>query len=71
MKLLARYYFEKKSIALICAGPTLLKAAGIAESYKLTAYPCFEADLKEAYHFTLDEEVITDRNVITRCVLFF
>jgi putative intracellular protease/amidase len=53
-------------MALICAGPTLLKASDIARGYKITAYPCFAASLSQHYTFLHCEAVVIDRNLITR-----
>lgn len=61
--LVKRFYNENKIVAAICAGPIVLKKAGIIENKKVTCYPGFEKEL-EPIHFSHDI-VVQDGNLIT------
>ncbi|KAJ8890360.1 hypothetical protein PR048_009868 [Dryococelus australis] len=52
-------------IAAICAGPTVLKAHGIAKGKTVTSYPSFKDDLVAAGYQYSEEEVVVDGTLIT------
>ena len=54
---------DSKMIAAICAGPIVLDKAGIIKGKKVTSYPGFEDQLKEAVY--QETSVVRDRNIIT------
>lgn len=51
-----------KTVAAVCAAPTVLAAAGILEGRKATCYPTCAQDLGEAYD---EAPVIADGNIVT------
>ncbi len=57
--------FAKKGklVAAICAAPSVLGAAGILEGRRAVCHPGFEEKLTGA--FVLEENVVTDKNIIT------
>lgn len=50
-------------IGAICAGPIVLKEAGIIEGKDITSYPGFEEDLKGGNY--KEDLVVRDGNIIT------
>lgn len=52
-------------VAAICHAPWTLIDAGIAGGRRLTSFPSLRADLENAGARWVDEEVVTDRGVIT------
>jgi len=54
-----------KPIAAICHGPWMLIEAGIVEGRTLTSWPSLKTDLTNAGANWVDEEVVTDGNLIT------
>ncbi|OQV23422.1 Protein deglycase DJ-1 [Hypsibius exemplaris] len=51
-------------IAAICAGPTALKAHGIAKGAKITSYPTVKDQLTADYQY-VEERVVKDGQIIT------
>lgn len=63
---LVRQAFEKgKVIASICHGGSLLVSAGIAKGKRLTSFMAIKDDLVASGADYVDEEVVTDGNLIT------
>ena len=61
-----RAFFETgKPVAAICHGPQLLIEAGCVKGRKLTSWPSVRTDLSNAGAEWVDEEVVTDGNLIT------
>jgi len=58
-----KFYKEDKLIGAICAGPIVLKEAGIIEGKDITSYPGFEEDLKGGNY--KEDLVVRDGNIIT------
>ena len=56
------FYAAAKIVAAICAGPTLLAAAGVLRNCRATCYPACADQLGAAYD---DAPVIADGNIIT------
>jgi protease I len=54
-----------KPIAAICHGPWLLIEADLARERRLTSYPSLRTDLANAGADWVDEEVVSDRGVLT------
>jgi protease I len=54
-----------KPLAVICHGPWLLVSAGLAEGRRLTSYPSLSVDIRNAGGDWVDEQVVTDGNLIT------
>ncbi|MEY7998844.1 DJ-1 family glyoxalase III [Clostridium sp. Mt-5] len=63
ISLVKKFNDENKIVAAICAGPIVLKKAGIIEGKKVTCYPGFEADLEPVNYSR--EIVVQDGNIIT------
>lgn len=54
-----------KPVAAICHAPWMLAEAGVAEGRRITSWPSLETDLRNAGATWVDEEVVTDGNLIT------
>jgi protease I len=54
-----------KPIAAICHGPWTLIEAGIVRGRKMTSWPSLQTDLRNAGADWLDQEVVTDRGLVT------
>lgn len=62
----ARECFEAgKPIAVICHGPWTLVEAGVVRGLKMTSYPSLQTDLRNAGAEWVDQEVVTDRGVVS------
>lgn len=55
----------KKPVAAICHGPWLLAEADIVRGRTVTSWPSIRTDLKNAGAKVVDEEAVTDGNLIT------
>ncbi|WP_310605108.1 DJ-1 family glyoxalase III [Anaerosporobacter sp.] len=62
-KLINKFYENGKSIAAICAAPSILGTLGILAGRKAVCYPGYEDKLRGAT--IVDAEVVVDGNVIT------
>jgi len=59
-------FFEAgKPVAAICHGPWLLAEADVVQGRKLTSWPSLQTDLKNAGASWIDQEVVTDRGLVT------
>ncbi|WP_345953742.1 type 1 glutamine amidotransferase domain-containing protein [Mucilaginibacter sp. PAMB04168] len=56
---------EGKPLAAICHGPQMLIETGMISGRKLTSYPSLQTDLKNAGAEWVDEEVVTDKGLVT------
>lgn len=56
-------YDSNKLVAAICAGPIVLKKAGIVEGKRITSYPGFEQELSGAVYS--EDSVVADGNILT------
>jgi protease I len=54
-----------KPVAAICHGPWLLAEADIVRGRTVTSWPSIRTDLKNAGATVVDEEAVTDGNIIT------
>ena len=55
----------KKPVAAICHGPWLLAEADIVRGRTVTCWPSIRTDLRNAGATVIDEEAVTDGNLIT------
>lgn len=56
---------ERKPIAAICHGPWTLIEADAVRGRTMTSWPSLQTDLKNAGATWVDQEVVTDRNLVT------
>lgn len=54
-----------KPVAVICHGPWVLVEAGVVDGRRLTSWPSLRTDVRNAGGDWVDEEVVTDGNLIT------
>lgn len=62
-------YENEKLIAAICAGPIVLKRAGVITNRNITSYPGFEGQLEGSMY--KEDNVVVDLNIITARGPFF
>jgi protease I len=55
----------RKPIAAICHGPWTLIDAGAARGRRMASWPSLETDLRNAGAEWVDQEVVTDRGIVT------
>jgi protease I len=55
----------KKPVAAICHGPWMLAEADIVRGRTVTSWPSIRTDLKNAGANVVDEEAVTDGNLVT------
>ncbi len=56
---------EGKPVAAICHGPQTLIETGMISGRKMTSYPSLKTDLKNAGVNWVDEEVVSDKGLVT------
>lgn len=56
---------DGKPIAAICHGPWLLVSAGLVQGRTLTSYPTLEGDIRNAGGNWVDQEAVTDGNLVS------
>lgn len=62
----ARHFLEQgKPLASICHGPQLLIETGLLKGREMTSYASIQTDLKNAGVTWKDEEVVTDKGLVT------
>lgn len=54
-----------KPVGAICHGPWTLVEADVVRGRKLTSYPSIRTDIRNAGGTVVDEEVVTDRGLVT------
>lgn len=59
------FHDAKKPIAAICHGPWTLINAGAVRGRKMTSWPSLEVDLRNAGANWVNEEVVSDRGLVT------
>jgi protease I len=59
------FVVAKKPIAAICHGPQLLIETGMVKGRQMTSWPSLKTDLINAGAHWTDEEVVTDRGLVT------
>ncbi len=65
MKFVREFYDAGKPIGAICHGPWSLSQTGIAQGLKLTSWPSLQHELKLAGAKWVDQEVVSDKGVVT------
>jgi DJ-1 family protein len=64
LDLIQKFHREQKWIAAICAGPLVLKTAGILKNQTLTSYPSAKGELEGITNY-VEDRVVVDGNLIT------
>jgi len=59
------FFAAGKPVAAICHGPLLLIEADVVQDRKLTSFPSIKTDLVNAGARWVDQEVVTDRGLVT------
>ena len=59
------FFDEQKPVAAICHAPTLLIEADVVQGRQLTSYPSLQTDLRNAGATWVDQQVVTDGNLVT------
>ncbi|MBN6041927.1 type 1 glutamine amidotransferase domain-containing protein [Amycolatopsis sp. 195334CR] len=59
------FFAAGKPVGVICHGPITLIEAGVAKGRTLTSYPSIRTDLRNAGANVVDEEVVTDRGLVS------
>lgn len=59
------FFDSDKPVAAICHGPWMLVEAGAARGRRVTSWPSIKTDLVNAGANWVDEEAVTDKNVLT------
>lgn len=65
VKIVKMFAKTNKPIAAICHAPWLLAEAGLIEGKTVTSWPSIRTDLENAGAKVVDQEVVTDGNLIT------
>ena len=60
-----RFFDDGKPIAVICHGPWTLVEAGVVHGVTMTSWPSLKTDLENAGATWVDQEVVTDRGVVS------
>jgi protease I len=60
-----RFANDGKPVAAICHGPWLLVEADVVRGRKVTSWPSIRTDLRNAGAEVVDEEAVTDGNIVT------
>jgi deglycase len=59
------FFATGKPVGVICHGPWTLIEAGVAKGRTLTSYPSLRTDLRNAGANVVDEEVVTDKGLVS------
>jgi protease I len=59
------FFDAGKPVAAICHGPWVLIDAGVVKGRKVTSWPSLRSDLTNAGASWVDQEVVTDRGLVT------
>jgi len=65
IRLVRDFMIAGKPVAAICHGPWLLAEAEVIDGRTLTAWPSIRTDLRHAGATVIDQEVVTDGNLVT------
>lgn len=65
MALLGRFLSSGKTVAAICHAPWLLVQADALRGRNVTSYPSIRKDVENAGGLWVDQEVVTDKGIIT------
>lgn len=61
----ASFFEIGKPVAAICHGPWMLIEAGVVEGREMTGYAAIRTDLRNAGAHVVDEEAVTEGNLVT------
>ncbi|MBC7570422.1 MAG: type 1 glutamine amidotransferase [Spirosoma sp.] len=59
------FFDDQKPVAAICHAPILLIEADVVQGKQLTSYPSIQTDLRNAGANWIDQQVVTDGNLVT------
>ena len=59
------FFDAGKPVAAICHGPWILIEAGVVRGRRITSWPSLKTDLSNAGANWVNEEVVTDRNLVS------
>ena len=59
------FFDEQKPVAAICHAPAMLIEADVVQGKQLTSYPSLQTDLRNAGANWVDQQVVTDGNLVT------
>ncbi len=59
------FFDANKPVAAICHGPWMLVEADVVRGRKLTSWPSLQTDIKNAGGQWVDQEVVTDKGLVT------
>ncbi|GGL96418.1 type 1 glutamine amidotransferase domain-containing protein [Deinococcus aerophilus] len=65
VKLVREFYDSGKPIAAICHAPWMLSESGVVRGLHMTSWPSLQHELKLGGAEWVDQEVVTDRGVVT------
>ena len=59
------FFEQEKPVGVICHGPWTLVEADVVRGRTLTSYPSLQTDIRNAGGEWVDEEVVTDKGLVT------
>lgn len=59
------FFAQEKPVGVICHGPWVLVEAGVVKGRTLTSYPTVSTDIRNAGGTWVDQEVVTDKGLVT------
>ena len=59
------FFATERPVAVICHGPWTIIEAGAARGRRIASWPSLKTDLRNAGAECVDEEVVTDRNLVS------
>jgi protease I len=65
VKFVRSFFDAGKPVAAICHAPWTLIEAGVVRGRRMTSWPSLRTDLENAGATWVDEEVVTDGNLVT------
>jgi protease I len=65
VRFVREFFTDGKPVAAICHGPWMLVEAGVVQGRTLTSWPSLQTDIRNAGGRWVDEQVHTDRGLIT------
>ena len=59
------FFDDQKPVAAICHAPTVLIEADVVQGKQMTSFPSIQTDLRNAGANWVDQQVVTDGNLVT------
>ncbi|AYD04609.1 type 1 glutamine amidotransferase domain-containing protein [Neorhizobium sp. NCHU2750] len=59
------FFAQRKPVGVICHGPWILVEADVVKGRTLTSYPTVSTDIRNAGGTWVDQEVVTDKGLVT------